>query len=44
MVGEIALIAVGLAKMEEAQPWVYVLLAVLVKVGVYIPLAALLIR
>ena len=41
---EIALIAVGLAKMEEAQPWVYVLLAVLVKVGVYIPLAALLIR
>jgi hypothetical protein len=43
-VWEIALIGVGLARMEEARPWVYALLAVLVKVGVYIPLAALLIR
>ncbi len=41
---EIALIAVGLAKMEEARPWVYTLLAVLVKAGVYVPLAALLVR
>jgi hypothetical protein len=43
-VWEIALITVGLAKMEEARPWIYVLLAVLVKVGVYIPLAAVFIR
>jgi len=43
-VWEIALISVGLAKMEETRPWIYVLLAVLVKVGVYIPLAALLVR
>jgi hypothetical protein len=41
---EIALIAVGLQKMEEARPWVYVMLGVLVKAGVYIPLAALLVR
>jgi hypothetical protein len=43
-VWEIALIAVGLAKMEEARPWVYIFLAVLVKIGVYIPLAAIFIR
>jgi hypothetical protein len=43
-VWEIVLISVGLAKMEEAQPWIYVLLAILVKVGVFIPLAALLVR
>jgi hypothetical protein len=43
-VWEIALISVGLAKMEEAQPLVYVLLAVLVKIGVFIPLASLFIR
>ncbi|MBN2553434.1 MAG: YIP1 family protein [Spirochaetales bacterium] len=41
---EIALITIGLAKMEEARPRLYLLLAVLVKVGVYIPLAALFIR
>jgi len=41
---EIALITVGLAKMEEARSWVYILLAALVKIGVYIPLAALFIR
>ena len=41
---EIALIAVGFSRMEETRNWAYVLLAVLVKVGVYIPLAALLIR
>jgi hypothetical protein len=41
---EIALITVGLAKMEEARPWVYILLAALVKIGVYIPLAAIFIR
>jgi len=43
-VWEIALIGVGLAKMEEARSWIYILLAVLVKVGVYIPLAAVFIR
>jgi hypothetical protein len=41
---EIGLITVGLAKMEEAGPWVYLLLAALVKIGVYIPLAAIFIR
>ena len=41
---EIALISVGLAKMEEARPLIYILLAVLVKVGVYIPLAAIFVR
>jgi hypothetical protein len=41
---EIALIAMGLARMEETRPWVYVLLAALVKIGVYIPLAALFVR
>jgi hypothetical protein len=41
---EIALISVGFAKMEETRPAVYVLLAILVKVGVYIPLAAIFIR
>jgi hypothetical protein len=41
---EIALIAVGLAKMEEAPPRIYILLAALVKIGVYIPLAALFVR
>jgi hypothetical protein len=41
---EIALVAVGLAKMKEARRRIYILLAVLVKVGVYIPLAALFIR
>ena len=41
---EIALISVGLAKMEEARPLIYILLAVLVKVGAYIPLAAVFVR
>ena len=41
---EMALIAVGLAKMEVARPWVYILLAALVKIGVFIPLAAIFIR
>ena len=41
---EIAMISVGLTKMEETRSWIYVLLAVLVKVGVYIPLAAIFVR
>jgi hypothetical protein len=41
---EIILIGVGLAKMAETRRWVYFLLAALVKIGVYIPLAALFVR